>query len=455
MFTTEKFLRLFYLVSPAKTTFTSLDQVPDYINEAIPYFVMTIGLEAAFYVVFDPKAFKSHKGKWNQGKFRLNDMIGSITAGSLQQLSSLFIRGVELGAYIYVWDNFRLSQFQLDATSPITWIAAFLAADCGYYWFHRAAHEINLFWAAHAVHHSSEYYNQTTALRQSIVQVFTSWMFYLPAALIIPPTMFSVHKQLTTLYQYWIHTETVPRLGWLEYIINTPSAHRVHHGRNPYCIDKNYAGTLIIWDRMFGTYQEETDEKVAFGTTHPINTFNPIEVQTVHFKHVLKTCYETPGIVNKLKVLFYGPGWHDDTPRLGLNEEIPPISQASPPVKYDPIIPTNNSIYALVHTGILIGLMDFTLLNLKKMPLGKPMAAWITLGFFSIGQIIDGKQSSRVLEITRMILGLGLTHLGRKHLTDAGFSGKATTALSAIYGASLLYSVLQRNWKVLPEKKTQ
>jgi alkylglycerol monooxygenase len=170
--------------------------------------------------------------------------------------------------------------------------------DLGYYWFHRMGHgksknlnhsivlisflylEVNLFWATHQTHHSSEYYNLSTALRQGVLQTYFSWIFYLPLALLIPPQIFLIHSQMNLLYQFWIHTDVISNLGPFEYILNTPSHHRVHHGRNPYCIDKNYGGVFIIWDRLFGTFAaERKNEEIAYGLIHPIKTFDPLETQ--------------------------------------------------------------------------------------------------------------------------------------------------------------------------------
>ncbi len=140
--------------------------------------------------------------------------------------------------------------------------------------------EVNLFWSTHQTHHSSEYYNLSTALRQGVLQAYFSWIFYLPLALLIPPQICLIHSQMNLLYQFWIHTNVISNLGPFEYILNTPSHHRVHHGRNPYCIDKNYGGVLIIWDRLFGTFAAEREnEEVAYGLVHPINTFDPLEIQ--------------------------------------------------------------------------------------------------------------------------------------------------------------------------------
>jgi alkylglycerol monooxygenase len=147
--------------------------------------------------------------------------------------------------------------------------------------------EVNLFWSTHQAHHSAESYNLSTALRQGVLQNYFSWMFYLPLALIIPPQIFLIHSQMNLLYQFWIHTDIISNLGPFEYILNTPSHHRVHHGRNPYCIDKNYGGVLIIWDRLFGTFAAEREnEEIAYGLIHPINTFDPLDTQ-VKIEHLL------------------------------------------------------------------------------------------------------------------------------------------------------------------------
>ena len=158
------------------------------------------------------------------------------------------------------------------------WLAAivlFLGVDCAYYWFHRIAHEYNAPWAGHVVHHSSEDYNLAVALRQGTFQGLFSWVFYLPLALVgFPPAWFAAMSSFDTLYQFWIHTRAIGKLGPLEWVLNTPSHHRVHHGRNPKYLDKNYAGTLIIWDRMFGTFQAEEEEPV-YGLTKPLEQLEP------------------------------------------------------------------------------------------------------------------------------------------------------------------------------------
>ncbi|XP_014671886.1 PREDICTED: alkylglycerol monooxygenase-like isoform X2 [Priapulus caudatus] len=252
-------------------------------------------------------------------------------------------------AYIYVYDHWKL--FTLPWNSPWTWLICFIGVDFCYYWFHRMAHEVNVIWAAHQVHHSSEEYNFTTALRQSVVQNYTSIVFYLPLALAVPPPMYMVHSQFNLLYQFWIHTEIVHSLGPLEYILNTPSHHRVHHGRNRYCIDKNYGGTLIIWDRLFGTFTPETEE-VVYGLTHPVASFDPNYIQWCHYMHILRMTWVTPGLLNKLWVLLKGPGWVPGKSRLGCIEDIPDVH--APAEKYDPGVPAWCNLYCMLHMAITV-----------------------------------------------------------------------------------------------------
>ena len=194
-------------------------------------------------------------------------------------------------------------------------------ADFFYYWGHRYVHEWNIGWAAHQVHHSSEDYNLSSALRQSIMQTFFTTWFFLPAATLgIHPSLMYTHYMLNLTFQFWIHTEVISTIGPLEYILNTPSHHRVHHGRNPHCIDKNYAGWLIIWDRMFGTFvsEFENDEKIQYGLVSPLNTFDPLEVQLKYFKIVLSQFRQARGLGAKFRALFYGPGFQESKPRYRL-----------------------------------------------------------------------------------------------------------------------------------------
>jgi len=207
--------------------------------------------------------------------------------------------------------------------------------DFGYYWIHRANHEINLGWVAHGTHHSSEDLNLSTALRQSMWGIPFYFLFYVPLALFFPPYLYTLHYSINMLYQFWIHTEAIGKLHpWFEFFFNTPSHHRVHHGRNPKYIDKNYAGMLIIWDRMFGTFQEE-QEKPLYGLIHQLNTWDVIWAQIHHVVYIVHEVNNTSGIGNKLKAIFKVSELETNPP--------PPVDYKQP--KYDPYVSTHLTVY--------------------------------------------------------------------------------------------------------------
>ncbi|KAK7480947.1 hypothetical protein BaRGS_00027762, partial [Batillaria attramentaria] len=331
------FRRLFYLVSPNETSFETLDEIPEYVNEAAPYFLISLALEQLILLA---------KGRQTM---RPNDSFNSIAHGLMSTFHGLLFRAAEVAAYIWAYKRFCI--YSLPWNSPWTWLAALLLVDLGYYWVHRCGHEVNIMWAGHQTHHSSEDYNLSTALRQSVIHRYLSWMFYLPLALFIPPTQFQVHIQFNLLYQFWVHTEVISHLGPLEYILNTPSHHRVHHGRNPYCIDKNYAGTFIIWDRIFGTFEPEK-EKVVYGLVHPLTTWDPLYGQFCQLLHIIKTFRQMDNWGDKLSVVFKGPGWEPGKPRLGNREDLPQVEY--PVKKYNSTLPWWGSGYVWLHFLLII-----------------------------------------------------------------------------------------------------
>ncbi|XP_053119295.1 alkylglycerol monooxygenase [Hemicordylus capensis] len=415
---------MFYALSPNESAFHRVEEVPDYINKATPLFITLIFLE---FVV-----------NWAQKRHspaRVNDSITCLSAGVLSRLPDALSRSVELTTYIYVWESYRLLELPWD--SPWTWYLTFLGVDFGYYWFHRMAHEINLLWAAHQTHHSSEDYNLFTALRQSLLQKYTSWIFYLPMALFIPPSAYAVHLQFNLLYQFWIHTEVIKNLGPLEFLLNTPSHHRVHHGRNPYCIDKNYGGTLIIWDRIFGTFAAEND-KVVYGLTHPINSFETFKIQFHHCIYIWKTLWSTSGFCNKVSVIFKGPGWEPGKPRLGLLEDIPKITGKEVP--FNPKLPVYLQVYTVVHFGLMLGFYidlfaDKSTLSQVTLLL---RVGYIILTLTSIGFLIEQRPEVAFMESSRCSTFLALHKLG--------YLKTYVTLLSSIY--EVLFSLCIAFWGV-------
>lgn len=283
--------------------------------------------------------------------YRLPDSIANLSCGITSQLSGLFLKIFAVGIYQLLFEHF--SFFTLERTW-IYWLALILLVDLAYYWAHRMSHEVNLFWGGHVVHHQSEEYNLSVALRQSSLQVVWTFSFNLPLALVGFRTEdFVLISALNTLYQFWIHTEAIGKLPrWIEFIFNTPSHHRVHHGRDPKYIDKNHAGALIIWDRMFGTFQEE-EEKPTYGITKPINSWNPVWANFSHYADMTEDLKRIPKWSDRFKYLFKKPGWLPDY--LGGYRSAPDIDKASYR-KYDTPSPMSLNLYVLFQYALcLIG----------------------------------------------------------------------------------------------------
>uniref|UniRef100_A0A8D3D2S4 Alkylglycerol monooxygenase n=1 Tax=Scophthalmus maximus TaxID=52904 RepID=A0A8D3D2S4_SCOMX len=367
------FRAMFSLLTPNESSFQKVEDVPPYVQQATPFFVGLIFLELAVGVL-----------KTGTTVVTISDGLTSISAGMISRLPSVLMRGCELTAYMYVWDRFHLVELPWD--SAWTWWLTFLGVDFCYYWLHRFAHEVAILWAAHQVHHSSEYYNLTTALRQSLTQQFTSWIFYLPMALALPPSVFAVHIQLNLLYQFWIHTELIRDLGPLEWVFNTPKHHRVHHGRNHYCIDKNYGGILIIWDRLFGTFAEETD-KVVYGLVFPIKTFEILYVQFHYYSYLWRKSKTYKAISNKLSTFIKGPSWKPGKSRLGDHVDNPKVCETIPKVAY-------------FHNDML---SQLTILG---------MTNYILLTLTALGFIIDQRPTAAVLEMLRCVVMVTLQKYG-------------------------------------------
>lgn len=203
--------------------------------------------------------------------------------------------------------------FNIDWAGGIALIlTAYIIIDFGFYWYHRAIHEIRFGWAAHVNHHSSQFFNVGTALRASFVEAWLEPLFLVPVVLIgIDPVMAIALMSLNHLYQYWLHTRHVGKLGPLEWIMNTPSHHRVHHGSNLKYCDKNYAGTFIVWDRFFGTFEEEQEEPV-YGTRHQLETRNPVTATFHEWVAIAKDLKRARSFRETMGYLFAAPGWAPD-----------------------------------------------------------------------------------------------------------------------------------------------
>ena len=207
---------------------------------------------------------------------------------------------------------------------PVTWwstVLAILVADFLYYWMHRWEHEIRILWSYHSVHHSSPEYNLTTALRLAWVEGLIEWIFFVPMILIgFNTAQTIIGLSVVVAYQTWIHTEKIGKLGWLDRVFNTPSVHRVHHGSNDTYLDKNYGGILILWDRLFGTYQRE-DEKVIYGIKTPLGTANPITINMRELVNIFGDLRRARSVGEAWKYVFGRPGWQPGRPSQDVNAD--------------------------------------------------------------------------------------------------------------------------------------
>ncbi|WP_137917377.1 lysoplasmalogenase family protein [Hydrogenophaga sp. 2FB] len=247
--------------------------------------------------------------KRRRNTYRLDDAISSIGLGMLSQISAVFTRLLRVGIYTAVYSAVAIWPEHPFWTTWAGWLTALVFYDFCYYWLHRAGHESAVFWAAHVVHHQSEDYNLSTALRQTSSGALLGWVFYLPMAVAgVPPLVFAVVALVDLLYQFWVHTEHVGKLGGFDRWFCSPSNHRVHHAVNDRYVDRNYGGILIVWDRLFGSFIEE-DEPCVYGTRKPLRSWDPLWANGEVYWSLLKDSWHTRRWVDKLRVWFKPPGW--------------------------------------------------------------------------------------------------------------------------------------------------
>ncbi len=355
---------------------------------AIPVFFILIGMEVAYGYVKNRKLY------------RLNDAITNISCGIVEQLTGVFAKVFTVAAYAVVYENFRL--FTLD--DHWYWILlCFIGVDFFYYWAHRMSHEVNLFWLGHVVHHQSEDYNLSVALRQSTFQKMFTFYFYFPLAFLgFKTEWFLLMGAFNLLYQFWIHTEVIKNMPrWYEFLFNTPSHHRVHHGRNPKYIDRNHAATLMIWDRMFGTFQRE-EEKPTYGITSPLQTWNPVMANIQPFIQLWKELKRIPGWVNKLRFIFAKPGWY---PEIAGGVKAPPEVDSKTYRKFDIDVSPALNFYLFVQYLLILTATALFLFNLSDFTVGIQLliAALIILSVASLGTLFQSKTQALKLESMRFV----------------------------------------------------
>jgi alkylglycerol monooxygenase len=393
----------------------------NYIHLAIPVFFLLIGLELVLARIVEKEYY------------RLSDSINDLSCGIIQQVLDVFLKTVLFAGYLYLYGHYRL--FTLPARSLPTWVAGFLGVDLLYYWFHRWSHEINAGWAAHIVHHQSEEYNLAVALRQGAFQGSFSWVFYLPLALVgLPPLLFLTVSSFNTLYQFWIHTRAIGRLGPLEWVLNTPSHHRVHHGRNPKYIDRNHGGTLIVWDRLFGTFQGEEEEPV-YGITTPLRSWNPIWANLHYWIDLFAKARRARRLRDSLRFFLKPPGWHPE--ELGGFMAAPEVDPATYH-KYDTPTPRGLRLYVLGQF-VLVNLAAVAFLFRESEMDALPRSAaglGIVVTLAGLGGLLDRRAWAFRLEALRLV---GLAALAAVLLPPPAWAAAGSTLALAALGWLLAY----------------
>ena len=335
------------------------------------------------------------------------DTIASLSSGMTNAIKSVLGLTIIIIGYKYMYEELALVEREINW---ITYLLALLGLDFATYWYHRLAHHVNIFWNRHVIHHSGEEFNIATALRQSISKfVNISVFFLLPAALLgVPPKIIAIVTPFHLFVQIWYHTTHIGKLGWLEYIIVTPSQHRVHHAINEIYRDKNLSPVFCIWDRMFGTFQEELDdEPCVYGVTRQVNTWNPIRINLNHIWLLIKDAWRTRSWKDKLRIWFMPTGWRP----ADVKEKYKVVS-ADPKnfQKYDPYASRALKIWSGIQFLMLMGMMFHFLLQLSE--IGSPAVfiygLFMYLVIYSYTSLMDRDPHAIWMEAIKSLIGLGI-----------------------------------------------
>jgi len=350
---------------------------------ATPVFLLSIGIE------FLVGRLRARRGT-GQDTYRLADTVNSIGLGMLSQIGGVLTSLLRIGIYTACWSAFALVDAKDFWMQWYGWLLALVFYDLCYYWLHRMGHECGVLWAAHVVHHQSQHYNLSTALRQTSSGFLFDWIFYLPMALAgVPPLVFGVVALVDLLYQFWVHTEQVGKLGWFDRWFCSPSNHRVHHAVNDRYVDRNYGGVLIVWDRLFGSFQEE-DERPVYGTRKPLDSWDPLWANLEVYWALGRDAWRTKHWGDKLRVWFKPPGWRPAD--LAQSDPHPPFDLAQVQ-RYEPVVPGTVQLFAgLLFLALLGGTVSF-LWFADVLPLGTTLVWLLVLatGLWSAGALLQGR----------------------------------------------------------------
>ncbi len=364
----------------------------NYVELAVPFFILAVALEYLFGRVSGRQTY------------RLSDTVNSLQLGVLSRLVDVLKLGFSAAVIGALVKLAGLPQWSM--TSAWQWLAAFVAYDFCYYWKHRYGHQWRLLWASHVAHHQSEEYNLSTALRQTGTD-YVGFVFYIPLFLAgIPAAAIITVGSLNLIYQFWVHTEHIRRLGPLEWLLVTPSNHRVHHARNPRYIDRNYAGVFILWDRCFGTFQDErVDEPCIYGVTKGLQSWNPLWANAHVWYETLRLAWHAPRWRDKLLIWFKPPDWvppGSRLPEVVSSGAAPRVSQ--PREKFDPPASAFARGYTFVQFWLLTAASLWLLAAQDSLPrlLVLGLLGWLCFSMFVQGAWLEGRAHAQLLEWLRL-----------------------------------------------------
>lgn len=398
----------------------------NYILMAIPVFFVLIMLELAW------TTYKK------QDVYRLNDAVNSLAMGIMSRITQILYAAVPFSFYVYFYEDFALFEWQ---SNVWTWLAAFVLYDFSYYWVHRIGHTMNISWASHVIHHSSEEYNLSTALRQTSVPNVIGWVFYIPLAFMgFPPEILVAVGSLNLLYQFWVHTQAIDQMPrWYEFIFVTPSNHRVHHAKNKMYVDKNFGG-VFLWDRLFGTFQPELkEEKVIFGISTQLASWNPVW-GNLHFLAALcQDAWRTKSWKDKFTLWFRRTGYRP----ADVEAKYPVVKSNQVVDKYDTPLTLSAKLYVIVQLTV-ISLGIFVMMhNIENLVMHQHFSIGLTLAFalYSLGKVQEGNDNALLTELMKY----GLLMINLVWLTTTPEWLSLTTLSIGVLSLIWLYSIQKYN----------
>jgi alkylglycerol monooxygenase len=389
---------------------------------ASPVFLVLIALELAWGI------YKERRGT-GRNTYRLADAINSISLGMLSQFTAVFTRLLRVGIYTFIYSSVSLVPLEAAQAFWNTWVGWVLALvfyDLCYYWLHRAGHESAIFWAAHVVHHQSQDYNLSTALRQTSSGALLGWVFYIPMALAgVPPAVFGVVALVDLLYQFWVHTEHVGKLGWFDRWFCSPSNHRVHHAINDAYLDKNYGGIWVVWDRLFGSFKDEDrSNPCVYGTRSPLKSWDPLWANAEVYASLFKDAWHTRSGADKLRVFLKPPGWRPADVAARFPKPAFSIDLANR--KFDVPVPRHTQWAGLAAFAVLLQCVSAFLWFADDLAAGQQLVcvAALAAAVWTVGALLQGRLSvgwalmlwAAILATTSAALNWTLAHYISKPL---------------------------------------